>query len=154
VIDFNFFLCLLGAHFCGDVFAYTPALSKHKRDDKKTKMLSALILHGFIHSLFCLLWLFWEPFTLAALSAIAVFFIHSFIDSGRVLFENRIFGSDTIVILTWRDILSILFFQKKNFTTNVFFQKFGRLWLLLNIVDQSLHCASLMVISSVLPFFN
>ena len=109
------------------------------------------MLHGFIHSLFCLLWLFWEPFTLAAFSAIAVFFIHSLIDSGRVLFENRIFGSDTIVILTRRDILSILFFQKTNLTTNVFFQKFGRLWVVLNIVDQSLHCASLIALSFLLP---
>jgi hypothetical protein len=152
VIDYSLFLSLVGAHFCGDIFAYTPALSKHKRDDNKIKKLSAVMLHGFIHSLFCLLWLFWVPFSLAALLAIAVFFIHSIIDYGRIVFENRIFGSDTIAILTHRDILSIVFLQKKNLTTTAFLQKSGRRWVVLNIADQSLHCASLIALSILLPY--
>ena len=152
MIDFNFFLCLVGAHFCGDVFAYTPALSRFKRNDKKIKKLAAVMLHGFIHSLFCLLWLFWEPFAFAVLTAIAVFFVHGIIDSARVLFENSIFGGDTIMILTRRDILSILLFQKKKLTTNVFFKKFGRLWVAINIVDQSFHFVSLIALSYLLPY--
>lgn len=146
MFDVTIFLPLLAAHFCGDVLAYTPAVSKHKRDEKKVFKLFAVVLHSFIHAIFCLLWLFGKPITVAVVASVFILLFHGIIDSFRLFFENRIIGNVDIPILTRRDIFSLLFPHMKPVILSGFMQKFGKRWVVLNLIDQFLHIVSLITV--------
>ena len=144
------FALLFFAHFIADVFAYSPKLSSLKRGRKKkgSKLLSNAS-HCLIHAM--LTWIVLYPLDLQRrnFAALYIFVLHFVIDMARIRVESLIFKNKDFVIFTRKDILNLIFNRNRK-DVSKFFSKHLYQWLLLNLIDQSTHIASIIILVYIL----
>ena len=142
----NLFVVLLVAHICGDVLSYSSLLSRAKRSDDIFKRNRAVIIHCLLHAIFVLLlgWLFRVEGSMIA--AGYIFIVHFFIDFSRVQIEPIFFNTKKIVIINKNELVKCLLGKTEDIEgLKVFMSKYFLKWLVVNVVDQSLHLASIVV---------
>ena len=150
-LDIHLLLLLLIAHIFGDVFMYSPKLSTGKRTDSHYKMTGSLLIHSILHAAVVWLILWKYPLQFKTTAAIYFLILHFIIDYLRILIEKNIYQKDELVIFKRRDILNFLF-KKNSAEINLFLNNHFHKWILQNIMDQSLHLAT--IIFFVLMFDN
>jgi hypothetical protein len=139
------FLLLLMSHVLGDGVLTSNRLAVLKRNSGLIDQIIAIGFHTGIHAFFAGLFLLMvgRDFLKAAL---LVFFLHFFIDFFRCRMEIRLFGPNRL-FLTRSEVMTWIFGNNKDHL-NIDKSKVWP-WLVLNILDQGAHLASLYVISRV-----
>lgn len=136
------FLGLLAGHVCGDALVYSKSVSGLKRADRAGHRVAGTLLHGFLHAVFVLVFLWPVPAGVRLWACVYVFGVHFLIDAGRVALERRVFPPDEMVILSKKDLFRTLL-GRARVPVSEFFHKNMRPWLVMNLLDQGLHLASL-----------
>jgi len=137
-------LGLLAAHVCGDAFIYSRFISGLKRSENPASRVAATALHCLFHAGFVFLFVWGLPLGLRAAASLYIFCVHFVIDTARVFGERKIFRPEGMVILSKKDMLRFLAGRARE-PVNAFFRQNLRTWVGMNLVDQGLHAATLLV---------
>jgi hypothetical protein len=141
---FQILLGLMAAHVCGDAVIYSRFVSGLKRADSALSRVLATFLHCLFHAAFVFLFLWHVSVRARLLACVYVFGVHFLIDAARVFAERNLVPSQDILILSRKDVLRFLTGRARE-PVNAFFRKNMKTWVGMNLLDQGLHLASLLV---------
>lgn len=139
------FLLMLAAHLCGDVLIYSPGLAQNKRSGTLGYRSNFILRHVLIHALLVWIWL-WQ-FTLSTQIAASLYIlvVHFAIDIARTYYEPLLIDKQDFHVFQRKDIIQWLTGKSVNQDTKAFLSKYLKTWLGINLLDQSLHCVSILV---------
>ena len=132
------------AHFCADILIYSPKLSGQKRKDELLQKLQALGIHCAIHGAWVWILLWPMDYWIRIRATLYIFMVHFVIDYTRLYIEQIFINKDEFTIFKRKDFFLWLR-GKPNKQMNQFMKKYFPKWLALNILDQSLHMASILL---------
>jgi hypothetical protein len=141
----RFFLLLVGAHFCGDLLSYSPKSSGIKRADQSWLQIKALTLHCLIHALWVWAWIWpWES-NIKIKVSFFLFAAHFIIDFIRPRIEAILIPKEKFVIFKKKKDVLLWFKGQADKQVTDFLDAYFYRWLFVNVFDQGLHIASLIV---------
>ena len=132
------------AHFCGDILVYSPKLSGQKRKDELLQKLQALGIHCAIHGAWVWILLWPMDYWIRIRATLYIFMVHFVIDYTRLYIEQIFIKKDEFVIFERKDFFLWLR-GKPDEQMNQFMKKYFPKWLALNILDQAVHIASILL---------
>ena len=132
------------AHFCADLLIYSPKLSGQKRKDELLQKLLALAIHCAIHGAWVWILLWPMDYWIRICVALYIFVVHFVVDYTRPYIEQIFIKKDEFVIFERKDFFLWLR-GKPDEQMNQFMKKYFPKWLALNVLDQSLHMASILL---------
>jgi len=135
---------LAAAHVCGDTLLYSRFLSGWKRADRAWQRVLATAVHCLFHAILASVFLGCVPAPTRVLASLYVFTAHFVIDASRVVLERGIYPPGDNVILSKKDVLGVLTGRTRG-PVAAFFRKNMKPWIWMNLLDQGLHLASLLV---------
>jgi len=141
---FQVLLGLLSAHVCGDALIYSRSVSGLKRADSALARVLGTFVHCVFHAVFVFLFLWHVSLHARLLACVYVFGVHFLIDFSRVFAERNLFPSQDILILSKKDVFRFLAGKARE-PVNAFFRTNLKTWVGMNLLDQGLHLASLLV---------
>lgn len=139
------FFLILGAHLCGDVLIYSPALAGNKRSGPFLQRSKFILRHVLIHALLVWLWLWPFSFQLKLTASLYILIVHFLIDISRTYYEPILINKNDFHIFQRRDIFKWLTGKPINQETKTFLAKYLKIWLSINLLDQSLHFLSILI---------
>jgi hypothetical protein len=142
------FIFLLAAHILGDVILGSQKLAILKRGSGFLSQVSGQMIHGLIHGLLAGVMLYLCPGTQDWLrGALYLFCIHVCIDIVRSNIEKRLFGSGKVHVKRSEFIDWI---RRKSANPEKMNFNNLKLWLSINILDQTCHMISLYIITQLI----
>ena len=135
---------LLVAHFCGDILFASHRLAVLKRGSGLSDQLLGLIGHCCIHAFVAGILLFLAR-SLWIRATTMLFGFHFLIDFVRSSVERDRFGSGIVYVKRSEFMAWISGRSKDRSKMNI---RNLRLWLLINLLDQAAHLASLLIIAT------
>jgi hypothetical protein len=142
------FIFLLAAHILGDVIFASHKLATLKRGSRFLTQVSGQMIHGLIHGSLAGVMLYLCPGTQDWLKgAVFLFCIHIFIDVIRSNTEKKLFGPGKVLVKRSEFIDWIR--RKTKDPEKMNFNNL-KLWLSINILDQTCHMISLYIITRVI----
>ena len=135
-------LLLIASHCCGDILLNSDYLATFKRRDSLSDRIKAVFVHCSIHAILVWLWLWPLSEKLKLIASLYIFLAHSIIDLFRISLEDKLIGQKHIKLLNRKEIV-LWFSGKGKKSINDFMNSYFKKWLLINIVDQSLHFLSI-----------
>lgn len=139
------FVLMLAAHVCGDIVLYSQMVSKSKRNGKFIQRSKFISIHVLIHAAFLWIWLWPYDFDLKVSASLYILLVHFLIDMSRTYFEQYFIDKKDVYIFSRKDIFKLFFQRSQNKAKRKFLQKYLRTWLGINVLDQALHGASILI---------
>ena len=138
-------LLMAAAHASGDILLYSPYVAESKRMGSFFLRSWYVAKHVLLHVAFLWIWLWPYDVKLKISASIYIFLVHYLIDISRTYYEPIFIDKDDFHIFSRKDISSCLFGNFVNRETRSFLKKHFKVWLGINMMDQSLHCASILI---------
>ena len=132
------------AHFCADLLIYSPKLSGQKRKDELLQKLQALGIHCAIHGAWVWVLLWPMDYRIRIRATLYIFVVHFVIDYTRLYIEQIFINKEEFVIFKRKDFFLWLR-GKPDEQMKKFMKKYFPKWLVLNILDQAFHMASILL---------
>ncbi len=139
------FLLMLAAHLCGDVLIYSPSMARNKRSGSFWSRSQVIFRHALIHALLIWLWLWPYPLSLKIYASVYILLVHYLLDISRTYYEEILIDKQEFHIFSRKDLWKWIRGKPLQQETKAFLKKHMKVWLSINLLDQSLHLLSILV---------